>query len=325
MRQLKEEAQTDTIARDIGFDMYRFNIPIEEMEKYPAVQEGFRHAQSLEVSKLTRATIFDKKLISIKMRAYRKGIDVEINEDDLASAFNECKGICPVTGREMTVAKISETDWSVDRLDNDRGYLPDNIVIMSTKANEAKGALSLHDLILYCMGGEVSPSSKASFVKQSQMFWQKMLSAYYKKMPSYLFGKVMEELWCEHEHRIAILTSLNMHLFQVVSDSNLREVERLWGKCPFLGIYLRDRTIQKSDIAKLRKSALNALKTAHNAKGNGDPQFNRVMNLTTNFMMAGRSVDIINKLMERWSSEIDSDDTRRTIMLAVLMDESLVR
>lgn len=323
MRQLREEAQTDKIARDIGFDMYRYNIPIVEMEKYAAVQEGYRHAQSLDVSKVSRATIFERKLLSIKMRAYRKGIEVEITEDDLASAFHDCKGICPVTGREMTVAKVADTDWSVDRLDNDKGYLPDNIVIMSRRANEAKDSLSLHELIMYCMGLEVPPASEAKFIKQSRSFWRNMVDAYRKKMPSYLFGKVMEELCREPGQRLAVLTSLNMHLLQLVSDSNLGEVERLWGKCPFLSLYLRDGTIRKSDIAKLRKSALNAIKTAsHSEKVS---EIDMVFKMTALFIKAERSNEIISKLTDRWSSEIDSDETRRTIMLAVLMDENIAR
>lgn len=323
MRIAISEAQTDEIGREIGFDMYRFNIPIVEMEKYPAVQEGYRHAQSLEVSKVTRATIFERKLISIKMRAYRKGIEVGISEDDLDSAFHDCKGICPVTGREMTVAKVADTDWSVDRLDNDKGYLPDNIVIMSKRANEAKDSLSLQELIMYCMGLEVPPASKAKFIKQSRTFWRNLVDAYRKKMPSYLFGKVMEELCREPGQRLAVLTSLNMHLLQLVSDSNLREVERLWGKCPFLSVYLRDGTIHKSEIAKLRKSALNAVKAAsHSEKVS---EIDMVFRMTALFIKAERSKEIISKLTERWSVDIDSDETRRIIMLAALMDESLAR
>lgn len=321
MRQFIKQSQTDEVGREIGFDMYRFNIPLTEMENYSAVQEGFQTAQIQDVSRVARPTIFGRKLIQIKMRAYRKGIAVEISESDLEAAYNDCRGLCPVTGREMTVAKILDTDWSVDRLDNERGYLPDNIVIMSSMANQAKGDITLHDLIMYCMGGKVPEACLVRFKQKSRRFWRQMLNAYYKKMTSFLFGKVLQELCSHPDQRFSILSALNIHLFQIVSEPTLKEVERLWRACPFLCVYLRDRTINKGDMAKLRKSAVNAIRVSGYSEQAID--FDAVFNISVKFALAPRSVNIVNMLMERWEKEIDDDEKRRTVMLAVLIEDSV--
>ena len=55
-------------------------------------------------------------------------------------------GICPVTIREFTYASGTGDDWSVDRVDNDRGYERQNLVSMSTKANSAKSSLSYEEI-----------------------------------------------------------------------------------------------------------------------------------------------------------------------------------
>ena len=320
MRAFNEQAQSDEIGRDIGFDMYRIGIPIEEMESFSSVQEGFQTAQIQNTTKIARPTIFERKLIQIRMRAYRKGIPVEITKEDLAAAFDECRGLCPVTGRAMTVAQISDTDWSVDRLDNEAGYLPDNIVVMSSMANQAKGDLSLHDIILYCMGGEISSDSASRFSRKPRLFWRRLLSAYYKKMPSHYFGRVVAELCEDHVQRFAILTALNVHLFQIVSGPKLHEVERLWRSCPFLSTYLKDGTIKTTEIGKLRKSALNTIRSSGLAIQNVDND--DVFQMTAKFVLAARSVDTVRKLVNRWELEIDTDENRRTLMLAVLIEDS---
>ncbi len=55
-------------------------------------------------------------------------------------------GVCPVTRLPLTFGTGESTDWSVDRANNDRGYVRGNILIMSQAANAAKGNKSLDDI-----------------------------------------------------------------------------------------------------------------------------------------------------------------------------------
>jgi hypothetical protein len=56
-------------------------------------------------------------------------------------------GICPITLQAMTTRTGLPSDWSVDRMNNDGAYADGNICVMSTKANRAKGAKSLAQVI----------------------------------------------------------------------------------------------------------------------------------------------------------------------------------
>ncbi|WP_175772437.1 hypothetical protein [Paraburkholderia phenazinium] len=54
---------------------------------------------------------------------------------------------CPITLIELTHGTGADTDWSVDRVNNDGAYAEGNLVVMSTRANKAKGDKSLLDVI----------------------------------------------------------------------------------------------------------------------------------------------------------------------------------
>ncbi len=51
-----------------------------------------------------------------------------------------------MTQDELTFSESLLTDWSVDRVDNTRGYEPDNIVVVSSQVNRAKSNLDLEQM-----------------------------------------------------------------------------------------------------------------------------------------------------------------------------------
>jgi len=53
---------------------------------------------------------------------------------------------CPVTGVWLTHGMGADTDWSVDRVLNDGAYAVGNLVVMSAKANMAKGSRSIPEI-----------------------------------------------------------------------------------------------------------------------------------------------------------------------------------
>lgn len=50
--------------------------------------------------------------------------------------------VCPVTRMELTHGELGDLDWSIDRLNNDGAYVANNLAVMSTRANQAKGGRS---------------------------------------------------------------------------------------------------------------------------------------------------------------------------------------
>lgn len=61
---------------------------------------------------------------------------------------------CPVTREELTHGELRPSDWSVDRCWNDGAYAPGNLVVMSTRANLAKGRKSPTDILQIVVAGE---------------------------------------------------------------------------------------------------------------------------------------------------------------------------
>ena len=85
-------------------------------------------------------------LISARQRAKKKGIECTITQDDIL-----IPDICPV----FKVPLLKNTPYapSIDRLDNSKGYTPDNIRVISLRANMMKsdGTLTEHRMLLEWM------------------------------------------------------------------------------------------------------------------------------------------------------------------------------
>ncbi len=138
------------LAFEIGFDHYRFDLALDlsrfSEEHLQQVQYGFEAGKIQNVSK-QHINKFEKKILSIRDRCLKNGYEVTITANDLIEKLQQTNGVCPITEEPFTFAHQEMTDWSVDRVDNTRGYCPDNIEIVSVKANKAKGDLDLEHII----------------------------------------------------------------------------------------------------------------------------------------------------------------------------------
>ena len=76
-------------------------------------------------------------------RAKRKKLEFTIHVEDIV-----IPKICPVFGVTLEVSEHSAKDNSpsLDRLDNTKGYIKGNIVVISNKANRLKGDATLQEL-----------------------------------------------------------------------------------------------------------------------------------------------------------------------------------
>lgn len=95
----------------------------------------------------------------IKHRAKTKGIEFKISSDDL-----ELPDFCPVLGIEIrygSEVRMSPNSPSVDRIDNSKGYLPDNIKVISNRANILKkdGTIEeMRKIVQYMIGENLDNS-----------------------------------------------------------------------------------------------------------------------------------------------------------------------
>ena len=82
-------------------------------------------------------------LMNAKNRSKAKGIEFSLEVDDITPA-----SVCPLLGIEICYfnKNLKANSPSLDRIDPRRGYTPDNVWIISHKANAAKNDLSIEQL-----------------------------------------------------------------------------------------------------------------------------------------------------------------------------------
>jgi hypothetical protein len=93
-----------------------------------------------------------------KQRAKDKDREHTITVEDIKNIF-PVDGCCPIFGMklEFNSAGFRENSPSIDRIDSKKGYTPDNIQIISWKANRIKGYASIEELemlVAYLKHGE---------------------------------------------------------------------------------------------------------------------------------------------------------------------------
>jgi hypothetical protein len=136
----------DQQAFDLGWDhaLFRLNVPPDANK---AFCDGYR-AFGSEKNKTSRSpSKYVRKWLQIRFGALRRGKQFA---PDVTPQYIEqitpASGRCPVTGLPFTYSQDEHTDWSVDRANNQRGYVRGNILIISRGANAAKSDRSLEEI-----------------------------------------------------------------------------------------------------------------------------------------------------------------------------------
>ena len=167
------------LAFEIGFDHYRFSLPLEiswfQSHYRAAIRHGFEAARIQNVTK-KRPDLYEKKLLGIRDRALIKNLEVTITVDDLYHQLKSAGDVCPITLKPFTYAENDATDWSVDRIDNQQGYTPDNIVVISRIANQAKSDLDLPSILKK----PLTDNDSHDLLEPND--WMRMARFYYPKM-----------------------------------------------------------------------------------------------------------------------------------------------
>jgi hypothetical protein len=138
-----------TIGFNIGWDHaqhgillphdYNFNPnPILEGYKAGLIKRGNQ--------KPKETTKYIKKWLQLRRNAWKrdKFFD-ELVTPNYLLLINQF--YCPITRVKLTYRTGLDTDWSVDRLDNNKDYVCGNLVVMSVKANRIKDTLVSSDII----------------------------------------------------------------------------------------------------------------------------------------------------------------------------------
>ena len=129
----REDSLSERSAFQLGEDMGRLRFTLEDALD-PEMRRGYLHGLKQPAKS---ADVYLRKLLNLRRNAYSRRIPVSsaLNRDYLKSITVT---VCPVSGENLTQGTLTDSDWSVDRLDNDMGYVPGNLCIMSTRINRLK-------------------------------------------------------------------------------------------------------------------------------------------------------------------------------------------
>ena len=156
----------DRIGFQLGedFAFYGRALPDNASE---SMQAGYRKGKNR--GKSPRYDRYIRKWLQIRANAYLRGkvFSEQITPEYLKSIDEE---YCPITGVKLTHGEEKDTDWSIDRLCNDLDYIPTNLLVMSTKANKAKGNKSVDEIMnIAASGNEVDGLSHTEWEQMADI------------------------------------------------------------------------------------------------------------------------------------------------------------
>lgn len=123
-------------ARKLGHDLYRHSHFMPQPEWDVFVLEGFHSAEARHVSR-RNGDRFVRKWLQLRCSALRRKRIVD--EHVTPALLQEIDVVdCPILRHPLTHAEHSDSDWSVDRINNDGAYAARNLAVISTLANRAK-------------------------------------------------------------------------------------------------------------------------------------------------------------------------------------------
>lgn len=131
------------IGRTLGWDLASYGwTPRDDAPLH--VLEGHAEGKARFGTNTKRPTRFERKWLQLRQNALRRGKVVDASITPQFIEFIDYP-TCPVTLVELTHSTGLDTDWSVDRVNNDGGYADGNLIVMSVRANRAKSNKSLRE------------------------------------------------------------------------------------------------------------------------------------------------------------------------------------
>lgn len=130
---------------DVGWEFASYGLTQPDHAESD-VLSGFRAAADHFGTQTLKCDRFVRKYLQLRLNAWRRNriFDDGVTPEYLAKIVPVH---CPITRKPLTVATGLGTDWSIDRIINDGGYAPGNLVVMSSHANMAKDSMSYRQIL----------------------------------------------------------------------------------------------------------------------------------------------------------------------------------
>jgi hypothetical protein len=123
---------------------------------------------------------------SYKKGALERNLIFEIKPEDIFNLYKKQNGLCVYTGAKLNCDSIvsKKIDWSIDRIDNSKGYTKDNILLVSKTANMFRNRSTIKEMLEFCnmvvsvhngmdKYSSMSPEEKAEILKSHSIRFNK--------------------------------------------------------------------------------------------------------------------------------------------------------
>lgn len=167
---IENQGTIQKIGFHIGWDYYVYSATLPpHASEYQDIVKGYQEAASRAHQR--KSDRYERKCLQLRLNAYTRGkaFDENITPDYLKQIDTPT---CPITKVTLTHGSGAETDWSVDRIHNDSGYTVGNLVIVSSKANKAKGSMSYDQILSIIDTLRVSPENDYGLNLFEWIRWQ---------------------------------------------------------------------------------------------------------------------------------------------------------
>ncbi len=137
----------DKIGFEVGWDHAEYGVMIPEALYTGTLADGHRAAMLHRGrAKPKEADRYIRKWLQLRRNAWKRE---RIFDAGVTPGFLRLIDVpfCPITRERLTHGTGEDSDWSVDRLMNDGGYVRGNLVVMSARANKAKDTLTTKDIV----------------------------------------------------------------------------------------------------------------------------------------------------------------------------------
>lgn len=141
---IPDDTERIEAARTLGHDLYQQSFITPDARWEHPVLEGFYSAEARRIPR-HNGDLFVRKWLQLRGNALRRKriVDNQVTPALLRQIDVED---CPVLRLPLTRAEHTDSDWSVDRLNNDGAYVPRNLAIISSRANLSKADLQFNEV-----------------------------------------------------------------------------------------------------------------------------------------------------------------------------------
>ena len=133
-------------AFDLGWDYAAFAVDVPETAN-KLFCDGYRAFAGDKRRKARRPDKYTRKWLQIRFGAFarNKPFSADVTPEFIEK-ITPSSGRCPIIDEPFTYSKGEPTDWSIDRANNERGYVRGNVIVISQFANSVKSDKSLDEV-----------------------------------------------------------------------------------------------------------------------------------------------------------------------------------